>query len=108
MNIVRWIDMKLAPDPGQVLRLRPGHWNPEPSLDMTLIALHREFPKWKALDHASYRIWKKAELPTHWVVVEKRWHPEAQQVFIRLVSMGEREVLGWCQYLYEHFDWVKV
>lgn len=114
-RLVRWIDMALAPKPGQVLSLRPGSWNPEAALDSRFITLHHQgFPRWKDLQTYTYTSYVKANLPTHWVVVEKRWHPEAHEVFIRLVSMGEENdngrseapVLGWCQYRYENFDWV--
>lgn len=109
MRLVRWIEMKLAPNAGQVLRFRPGAWNPEPSLDTTQITLHHAgFPKWKSLDRVTYNTYRKVDLPSHWTVVEKRWHPDARQVFIRIVSMGDERtpVVGWCQYLYEHFDWI--
>ncbi len=99
----RWVDLALAPKPGEVLRIVPGHWDPEPSEDKTSITLHNSKPNWKKLD-PRYKTWKKTDLPTHWVVVEKVWDLAAERVFVRIVSMGEREVTGWCQWLYWNFD----
>ncbi len=116
LRFIRWVDLALAPKPGEVLRLKPGSWDPENSEDRTSITLHEHRPNWKRLD-PRYKAWKKTDLPTHWVVVEKVWDLAAERVFVRIVSMGIQEPVqpgtylretmsGWCQWFHWNFDTV--
>lgn len=101
-RFLRWMDLKLSPKPGEMLRIRPGHWHPEPSQDRACVTLYDKKPEWLRLQ--GYRTWKKSDLPEFWVVVERTWDEAAHKVFLRILSTGEREISGWVQYLDCNFE----